>query len=218
MISKHQKVLDIYSEKLKNAGVVTKDEIEKVEDEYERILEDALKKEKTMTELDFTPWVDSPWPGEKIRSLEDSRHRIFHFVALPAVERESLPTYPATGVELSLLQKICDAISTEPADIKIHKGLKRALKMRRELGKQEMADWGMGESFGYGSLLVENVPVRLTGQDVERGTFSHRQHVLHCQKEDKKIFLPMMNISQNQVPKTDGLKRIISRNFSIHNV
>lgn len=63
----------------------------------------------------------------------------------------------------------------------IHPGLKRTLRERRELCEQRMANWALGELFAYGSLLKEGYHVRLSGQDVERGTFSHRHSVLHDQ-------------------------------------
>ena len=55
------------------------------------------------------------------------------------------------------------------------------------MAKEKIADWSMGEAFGWGSLLMDGHHVRVSGQDVERGTFSHRHHVLHCQKQDKKV-------------------------------
>ena len=55
------------------------------------------------------------------------------------------------------------------------------------MAKQKVADWSMGEAMGWGSLLMDGHHVRVSGQDVERGTFSHRHHVLHCQKQDKKV-------------------------------
>ena len=63
------------------------------------------------------------------------------------------------------------------------------------MAKEKIADWSMGEAMGWGSLLMDGHHVRVSGQDVERGTFSHRHHVLHCQKQDKKvIFLKIFYI------------------------
>ena len=64
-------------------------------------------------------------------------------------------------------------------------GVKRILKGRAEMLAKGEADWAMGEAFAFGSLLKEGTHVRLSGQDVERGTFSHRHHVLHDQNKDK---------------------------------
>ena len=69
-------------------------------------------------------------------------------------------------------------------------------------------DWAMGEAFAFGSLLKEGTHVRLSGQDVERGTFSHRHHVLHHQTEDRSTFKPLANLYPDQV--TTKLRRQLS--------
>lgn len=72
-------------------------------------------------------------------------------------------------------------MSGYPSNFVVHPGLKRVLKGRAELVKSRMADWALGELFAYGSLLMSGNHVRVSGQDVERGTFSHRHAVLHHQ-------------------------------------
>ena len=62
------------------------------------------------------------------------------------------------------------------------------LKTRSQMMADRTADWAMGEAMAFGSLLMERQHVRLSGQDVERGTFSHRHHVLHDQKVDRKQY------------------------------
>lgn len=181
-IKKHKNVLDKYGDALKEQGVVDDGDIQELIAQYEKICEDALAKAKTETKLEFRHWLDSPWKG----FFKDDQGT---WVA------EKLPE---TGVPLETLQRISDAISTPPADITLHGGLKRVLKGRAGLATNQVADWAMGESFGFGSLLMDGNHVRLSGQDVERGTFSHRHHVLHCQKQDKGIYLPMSNLSEDQ--------------------
>merc|ERR1719347_2077845 len=61
-------------------------------------------------------------------------------------------------------------------------------------------DWAMAEAFAFGSLLKDGIHVRLSGQDVERGTFSHRHHVLHHQTEDKSTYNPLANLYPDQAP------------------
>lgn len=70
----------------------------------------------------------------------------------------------------------------------IHPGIKRILKARMDMVKQRSIDWALGEALAFGSLLKQGVHVRLSGQDVERGTFSHRHHVLHHQTQDKTTY------------------------------
>lgn len=77
-------------------------------------------------------------------------------------------------------------------------GLKRVLRGRAEMMKNEEADWAMGEAFAFGSLLKEGNHVRLSGQDVERGTFSHRHHVLHDQNHDSVMEVPLNKLYPDQ--------------------
>ena len=82
-----------------------------------------------------------------------------------------------------MLAKIGEKYSEVPKDISVHRGLKRILDTHGKMIKERKADWAIGEAFGFGSLLIEGTHVRLSGQDVERGTFSHRHHVLHDQEK-----------------------------------
>ncbi|VEL32722.1 unnamed protein product [Protopolystoma xenopodis] len=87
------------------------------------------------------------------------------------------------------------AVSTVPPDFSLHPGLSRTLKEREKLVSQREANWALGEMFAYGSLLKEGRHVRLSGQDVERGTFSHRHSEI-----DKKVFIPLNNLYPGQAP------------------
>ena len=70
----------------------------------------------------------------------------------------------------------------------IYTGIKRVLAERRKMLSAGECDWAIGEALAFGSLLEEGVHVRLSGQDVERGTFSHRHHVVHDQLVDRKQY------------------------------
>ena len=86
--------------------------------------------------------------------------------------------------------------------------MERILKARNDMVDNRQLDWAMGEAFAFGSLLKEGTHVRLSGQDVERGTFSHRHHVLHHQTEDRSTFKPLANLYPDQV--TTKLRRQLS--------
>ena len=77
-------------------------------------------------------------------------------------------------------------------------GLKRMLSSRAAMSSQGVVDWAMGEALAFGSLLKDGVHVRLSGQDVERGTFSHRHHVLHDQKQDRLTYVPLNHLYAQQ--------------------
>ena len=99
--------------------------------------------------------------------------------------------------------KIGHKFSEAPKEpFSLHRGLKRIFEGRSKLLKERKADWALGEAFGFGSLLMEGTHVRLSGQDVERGTFSHRHHVLHDQEKDLNTYVPLNNLTVNQASYT----------------
>lgn len=71
-----------------------------------------------------------------------------------------------------------------------------------EMIEARTVDWALGEAMAFGSLLKEGIHVRLSGQDVERGTFSHRHHVLHHQTVDKATYRPLCYLYPDQAPYT----------------
>ena len=96
-------------------------------------------------------------------------------------------------------------------------GLARILNGRLKMLNDGFIDWAMGEAMSIGSILMEGKHVRLSGQDVERGTFSHRHHVLHDQQRDLFTFTPLKHLTPKQVNsfKCTPLLVIISSTFSL---
>lgn len=88
------------------------------------------------------------------------------------------------------------------ADFKIHRGIERILKARMDLVENRTIDWALAEAMAFGSLMKEGCHVRLSGQDVERGTFSHRHHVLHHQTMDMSTYNALANLYPDQAPYT----------------
>lgn len=85
---------------------------------------------------------------------------------------------PATGVSEDVLTHVGKCMSTPPpGDFKIHNGIKRILKGRMDMLENRKVDWALGEAMAFGSLLKEGIHVRLSGQDVERGTFRLIYHL-----------------------------------------
>lgn len=178
-IRKLPTVLAKYSAKLIAEGVITQQEYEEEVQKYDKVCEEAYVNAKNMTAIHNRQWLDSPWAG--------------------FFETRDPMQNPVTGIPESLMKYISDAISTEPAEpFAIHGGLKRTLKSRGEMAKKREVDWAMGEAIAFGSILKEGMHVRLSGQDVERGTFSHRHHVLHCQNTDKATHIPLNHLYPDQ--------------------
>ncbi|XP_011300393.1 2-oxoglutarate dehydrogenase, mitochondrial-like isoform X2 [Fopius arisanus] len=178
-------VLDIYSKKLTDEGVVTQEEVKDVKDKYEKICEEAYSGARQETHIKYKDWLDSPWSG------------FFE-------GKDPLKVSP-TGVKEDTLIHIGKKFSSPPpnaAEFVIHKGIERILKARMEMVESRQVDWALGEAMAFGSLLKEGIHVRLSGQDVERGTFSHRHHVLHHQSVDKATYRPLCYLYPDQAPYT----------------
>lgn len=96
------------------------------------------------------------------------------------------------------MKNVGKAITTLPETFKPHKGVKRIFDDRAKMIEtEEGIDWAVGEALAFATLLVEGNHVRLSGQDVERGTFSHRHAVLHDQ-ESGEIYCPLDHVMMNQ--------------------
>lgn len=180
-IRKQVPVMDLYSKKLLDEGIVDQAEIDDVKTKYENILQDAYKNSKQETKIFNKNWLDSPWKG---------------FFDEPSNEIRS------TGAQEDVLTHIGKVFSSPPDNFHIHPGLKRVLKARMDMVENRTIDWALGEAMAFGTLLMEGTHVRLSGQDVERGTFSHRHHVLHHQTIDKTTVRPLCHLSNDQAPYT----------------
>ncbi|KAI8428548.1 hypothetical protein MSG28_007312 [Choristoneura fumiferana] len=159
-------------------GVVTADEVKDVKDKYVKICEDAYSQAKQETHIKYKDWLDSPWSG------------FFE-------GKDPLKTLVHIGKRFS-------APPPNAAEFEIHKGLLRILKSRMEMVENRTVDWALAEAMAFGSLLKEGIHVRLSGEDVERGTFSHRHHVLHHQKVDKATYCALAHLYPDQAPYTFG--------------
>ncbi|VVC29868.1 Hypothetical protein CINCED_3A011739 [Cinara cedri] len=185
VIKKTPPVLDKYAEKLIEEKVVTKEEVKDVWDKYDGICEDAYTASRKETTIKYKDWLDSPWSGffEGKDPLKASK----------------------TGIKEETLTHIGKRFSSPPpnaAEFVIHRGIERILKARMQMVENRTVDWALGEAMAFGSLLKDGVHVRLSGQDVERGTFSHRHHVLHHQLVDKATYRALCNLYPDQAPYT----------------
>merc|ERR1712223_935065 len=183
IIKKHKNILELYSEKLINEGTVTKEETKAVVEKYDKICEEAYKKAQEATETLHKHWLDSPWSG--------------------FFEGKDPLKIGDTGVHEETLQHIGKRFSAGPPnapDFKLHRGIDRILKTRGEMVEAREVDWAMGEALAFGSLLKEGIHVRLSRQDVERGSFSHRHHVLHHQTQDRSTYNALANMYPDQAP------------------
>uniref|UniRef100_A0A3B5M598 2-oxoglutarate dehydrogenase complex component E1 n=1 Tax=Xiphophorus couchianus TaxID=32473 RepID=A0A3B5M598_9TELE len=182
-IKKQKPVLQKYAEKLIAEGAVSRQEYEEEIAKYDKICEEAFARSKDEKILHIKHWLDSPWP----------------FFTLDGQPKSM--SCPSTGLSEENLNHIGLVASSVPVeDFTIH-GLSRILKGRGEMVRNRTVDWALAEYMALGSLLKEGIHVRLSGQDVERGTF-HRHHVLHDQNVDKRTCIPMNHLAPDQAPYT----------------
>lgn len=175
-------VLSKYSSQLLSEETVTQEDIDDEIATFDKILNDAYQNSQGITKMKLTDWLDSPW--NNFFKCDENKVPIL------------VPT-PSTGANDSVLKIIAEKFSEDPP-ITVHPGIKRILKGRRKMVAEKQADWALGEALAFGSLLMEGYHVRLSGQDVERGTFSHRHHVLHDQETDGKTYNPLQKLSSSQ--------------------
>jgi len=109
-----------------------------------------------------------------------------------------------TAVPLAELKRLADRVTTIPPNFKLHPLVEKVVADRRNMGEgKQPVDWGMAEHLAFASLVASGYPVRITGQDSGRGTFSHRHSVLHDQSREKwdvGSYVPLQNVSDKQAP------------------
>ncbi len=178
-IEKHPNPRDIYADKLAEQAVLSKAETSKLNHEFDLFLEDKYKE------------------SEKIDKVKVLRFLNEKYTEFTNPSKTDL-IYPVkTGVRKSELLRIAERINTLPKDRKFFKKIDRIVEDRRMMMLDNRMDWAMAELLAYGTLLEEGYPVRLSGQDSERGTFAHRHASFVVEDTDEKYF-PLKNISDHQ--------------------
>ncbi|MBL0422027.1 2-oxoglutarate dehydrogenase E1 component [Ramlibacter sp. AW1] len=109
-----------------------------------------------------------------------------------------------TAIPLTEWKRLAERITTVPQNFTVHPLVRKVLEDRAAMGRGEAnVDWGMGEQMAYASLVASGYPVRLSGEDVGRGTFVHRHAVLHDQNRERwdvGTYIPLQNVAENQAP------------------
>lgn len=180
LIEKHPDPFKIYSERLIDEGVITKEEAQEVEDDFNALLEKELAVSQEAQKSKLYSFYEHLWKGIRKSKPED------------------FDSSPNTAVSRETLLRIGEKITEKPKDKELYRKLVRLMDERRKmLEKGDQLDWAMGELLAYGTLLDEGFPVRLSGQDSARGTFSHRHSVLTVEDSEER-YVPLNHISKNQ--------------------
>ena len=179
-ISKHPSVKDIYSNKLINENIIEISDVKKIENEYSEDLNDDLSDSKKEKNVIITPFMRHEWKG------------------LSRAKRKEMLNVFSTTTDKKDLEKVAKSIF-QLDDPKLY--LKKVARLMNDRNNMffdlDKIDWAMAELLAYGTLVNENYNVRISGQDVERGTFSHRHAIVKTEKTEKE-YIPLNNISKTQ--------------------
>jgi 2-oxoglutarate dehydrogenase E1 component len=178
-IRSHPSTLDIYAKKLIAEQVVTEGEVEKMKADWRTRLEAEFEAGQGY-KPNKADWLDGRWSGMKAGSEGDD------------------PRRGVTGVNIAKLKEIGEKITRVPADFQVHRTIARFLDNRRKaIESGQGIDWATGEALAFCTLMLEGHPVRLSGQDSERGTFSQRHSVLFDQRTEAR-YTPFNNLGEMQ--------------------
>jgi 2-oxoglutarate dehydrogenase E1 component len=181
VIRSHPTTLEIYSRRLVEEGTVTEGDVEARRAEWRAHLEAEHE-----TGQNYNPnkadWLDGAWSGMRRAAAEDE------------------PRRGATGVPAKTLKEIGAKLCAVPEGFSVHRTIQRFLENRaRAVESGEGIDWATAEALAFGTLVTEGHPVRLSGQDSERGTFSQRHSVLYDQDSEAR-HVPLSNLAKGQAP------------------
>jgi 2-oxoglutarate dehydrogenase E1 component len=168
----------LYADKLVQEGVVTQQEADEIANNYraaldrgEHVTQGLVSEPDSSLFVDWTPYLGHDWQ-----------------------------TPADTGYDMKELQDLAQKVSYVPDGVQVQRQVQKIYTDRHKMAGGAMPlNWGMAEILAYGSILEQGQRVRLTGQDVGRGTFSHRHAVIHNQK-DASNYLPLRNLSDEQPP------------------
>ena len=175
-IKGHPTVRDLYAQRLVGEGVCGQADVDGWIGEFDKFLDAEFDGGKAYA-ADKADWLDGKWSGLKLPAGEE-RH--------------------ATGVSRQKLTDLGRKMTALPENLSVHKTVERVIAGRREAIETGVGiDWATGESLAFATLLDQGYPVRLSGQDSVRGTFSHRHSGLVDQKTEETYF-PLRNLGRAQ--------------------
>jgi len=175
-IKKHDNPYKIYAEKLIAENTIDNDYVKSITANFKAMLEVEYDKSKKDTTSTVKPFMNTVWENFERKKLD-------------SMLLTTDTTYPKNK-----LNGIAKVISTVPEQVKFIRKAERILKGRTKMVETDTLDWGMAETLAYGSLMEEGFNVRISGQDVERGTFSHRHAILRDEISEERINLLNTNI------------------------
>lgn len=180
IIETHPNPAEIYRQKLMDMGLLDNSFFDETDARIQEILEKDLEESKKIGKADIQSFLGHVWKN------------------IHKAKPEDFDSSPVTAVELDKIRAIGRRIAHVPEGENYFRKLVKLQESRHEMiDKTGMIDWAMGELLAYGTLLEEGFPVRVSGQDSIRGTFSHRHAVLKIEDSEKEYY-PLANLSDKQ--------------------
>ncbi len=181
IIETHPDPLEIYAKKLEEEQTLPSLGLETIKFEINENLEQGLANSEKVEKADIAPFLADLWKDIRRASPDE------------------LSSSPVTAVDEKTLKEIGRHITSLPEGVPFFRKIIKLQEERRDMiEKKGVLDWAMGELLAYGTLLKEGYGVRLSGQDTQRGTFSHRHSVLTVEDSEQK-YIPLSTLSKGQV-------------------
>ncbi len=179
LIAKHPNPLQVYSNKLIETGKMEEAEIRKMEQEFKTFLTDRFEESKQRESAKVMSFLEGEWSGIRRALNEDFDYS------------------PETGVEDARFRDLARRMTQLPEDMQFFPKIRKLYEDRwKMVGDTDRLDWGMAENMAYATMLDEGRAVRLSGQDVGRGTFAHRHAVVTS--EDNVKYVPLNHLNDHQ--------------------
>jgi len=183
-IAKHPNPREVYNQKLLSQGIVEANLAKSMEKQFKELLQRSLDLSKLQRNTKVNTSMEGNWKGLRLSTPAD-----FDASPITSIKKK-------TFVDLAL------KISSLPENTAFFNKITRLFDDRKQMLEGDgRLDWAMGELMGYATLLEEGHPVRISGQDVERGTFSHRHAVIRMEDQEG-VYVPLSNLSEKQAPFT----------------
>ncbi|MCC0033296.1 MAG: 2-oxoglutarate dehydrogenase E1 component [Brucellaceae bacterium] len=178
-IRAHKTTVQLYSEKLVAEGLLTEGEVEKMKADWRAHLEAEFDAGNSF-KPNKADWLDGAWTGMRTADTADEQRR------------------GKTAIPVKTAKEIGKKLAEVPEGFEAHRTIKRFMDNRAQMIESgEGIDWATGEALAFGSLMLEGHPIRLSGQDCERGTFSQRHSVLYDQRDESR-YIPLNNLGASR--------------------
>jgi 2-oxoglutarate dehydrogenase E1 component len=180
-IEKHPDIRKIYSDRLLSEGLISAGKRDKIIHDFESGLDESFESVQTDDRASIKPFMDEDWTA-------------FHHA-----RAQEIFDPVDTSVPRNRLDELSEKLNSLPENMDFFQKVHRILEARKEAISNDRLDWALGELLAYATLLEQGIPVRLSGQDSQRGTFAHR-HAALIREDTGERYFPLQNLSENQAP------------------